>query len=797
MQPRTLSVPSTTGPCPLSIARGAALALALSSFLAGCGGGSSSGVIEGLSVADSMSVITTDPGSTPTGGITPPAQVDPSIFASTADYHTDRQNARVYDPSMDTLATVNQILCMISQTGYVDLVNEGLYKAQVDTAKCDNGSDQGSSSSDQGQSSGANAEQPQIWVAHSERASNSDDQIVEFWVPGDGDDGPPRTIWVRMTVSAGASAENPFGVFSLNFAGVPDGGTIDDAVFHGTLATLDATAGNVGFSFYENHGDVTVAQDPGHHSELVQANVTMSADQTTGMAHILRTFRENYSGTDSGIQTAEYALAFDPTNVSRAQDSNPAVCLSRTDFASQVWSYNLYDSTTGDRIELDSGFGFRTEDGAYGWMGYYGMWTPNGVTVNAGDTVTRQTFGHSDSTQYTVVKSPGKLIKNTRRTISLSLLDGERFQWWDFGPPPPPPSLGAPSPQQYLVEYHAAAFQRIATWDPMTQQYDDLPSPVVIDTSAYHYLGMYSDSLGGPVSFVDGENFIHYWSQEFVNASSDLFGIGETSVALYGYFDCLRAGILGSEAQAGNVYLPPSSDVGTPYAFSFDRETLTLLSENPVDTFTPVGLASGETYSGGPFGWGLRTGPLVTDASGFTNVQDIWQADVFYTWETGPNPWNQYASLIDGLGNAVSFDPPIQFRYTHETANDRNGDSSYDGRTFVLQYGGPGNLSGLPFHGIDLDDDGNPDRYYPVLSLVDGTLVGRTGTEYVVKATNLELTLSLDSASGACDALDTAAAALLTLPDGSDYVAPDIGPPPTIDEAPRCIEGEVLGSANN
>lgn len=765
----------------------------LVALFAACGGGGSGGAIDGLSVAGSMSVITADPGSpssaTSHGGIAPPSQVDPSSLPADSDFLTDPQHSNVYDPSMETLATVNNILCMLGQTGYADLLNEGFYKAQIDTQKCDNGSNPGSSS--EGESSGSDAEQPQIWIAHSERASNSSDEIVEFWVPGDDDNGPPKTIWVRMTVSKGTSADNPFGVFSLDFAGVPDGGTIDDALFHGTLETLDATAGSIGFSFYEIHGDVNVAPAPNEHAELVQANVLMSSDQTTGMAHIQRTWRENFSG-DSGIQTAEYALAFDPTNVSRAQDADPAVCLSRVDFDSQVWSYTLYDAVTGERVELNSGFGFQTQAGDYGWMGYYGMWTPSGVTVASGDQVTRRTFGSDDATTYTVVKAPGKLIENTRRTVQLVALEGERFDWWDFGAPV---SFGVPQPQRYLVEYATGAFTKIAQWNQNNQEYEDLQTPEAIDTQAYGFLSMYSESLNGPVSYVDGSSSITYWTRAFVNASSDVFGVGDTSVTLHGYFDCLRAGILGSEAQSGQVYLGVPVDVASPHTFVFDRETLTLLYEQPADTFTPVGLAEGETYSGGPFGWGMRTGPLVVDTGGFMSMNDIWSADVFYTWETGPNPWNEYATLVDSNGDAVVFDPPIQFRYTHSTADDRNEDPTYDGRTFVLGYGGPGNLSGLPYHGIDLDADGNPDRYYPVISLADGTLVGRTGTEYIVKATNVELTLSVDGVVGACSGLDTAAAALLPLPDGSGYTAPDIGAPPTVEDAPRCIEGEVLSTS--
>src|SRR5262249_21031871 len=153
-------------------------------------------------------------GSATSGHVQPGAVADTSAFDADCDYNTDRQQAYVYDPSMKTLALVNQILCMVSQTGYADLVNEGDYKAQVDEAKCEVGDESGSGS-EQGQSSGANAEAPNVWTVHSARTSNSADQIVEFWIP-DTDEGD-TTIWVRMTVKAGASADNPFGVFALSF----------------------------------------------------------------------------------------------------------------------------------------------------------------------------------------------------------------------------------------------------------------------------------------------------------------------------------------------------------------------------------------------------------------------------------------------------------------------------------------------------------------------------------------------------------------------------------------------------
>lgn len=763
-----------------------------SALLAACGAGGStdSGAVEGLSVAEQMSVITADSGvlaGPASGGVAPGAQADTSGFPIGCDYATDPQRANVYDPSMDTLRTVNMILCLVAQTGYADLVNQGDYKAQIDTVKCNDGGDGGSAGSEQGQSSGANAAAPEVWTLHSERASNGSDQIVEFWVPeGDGESNPGAKIWVRMVVSEGASPSNPFGVFTLNFAGVPEGGTIDDAFMRGTLATLDVLDGFIGFSFYEEHGDIGVAQAPGEHAEITQANVNMFADQSNGVAHIRRRERSNFGGGDSGVQDTTYRIAFDMDDVLRGKDADPPTCLSRTEFDTRVWRYGLYDAVTGARIERNSGFGFRTSDGGYGWIGYYGMWTPSGVDVNDGDVVTRNVFGQSAADAYSVVKAPGKLVKNVKRTLDLAELEGEQFNWWDFGTPGQPPQG---PPVQYRIEYDSGVFSRVAVWNENAHEFDDLQPGVVIDDAAYGYLGMYSDGLNGPVSFVHGNAYVTYWEQSFVNGSSDAFG-GADELTLYGWFNCLRSGITGAEASAGDVYSAPSFDPATPYAFRFEKDTLTLHAFDGVTVGDAIGLADGETYQGGPFGWGLRAGPLVPSTTGIVDVNDVWNADVFYTYETGPNPWNQYASLVDANGQAVSFDPPLQFRYTHASSNDRNEDPTFDGRNFVLAYDGPGELHGFPFVGVDLDGDGNPDRFYPELSLLDGTLVGPTGTEYVVKALEMEQTLSFDPTG--CGALDIQSVDSLPLPDGSGFEAPDIGPEPAVTDPPRVIEGDVL-----
>lgn len=767
-----------------------ALTCSLLAFVAGCSGGSSGGSILGLSVAEQMSVVTVDEDDIPVV-IAPATEGDAPTFPAGADYNTDTSSSHVYDSSMETLSTVNEILCMLTQTAYADMVNLGVYNAQIDEAKCQQGSSSGSSSSETGQSSGTQAEAPSIWIVDSSRASSDSDQIVDFWVTQQADDSKPAgAIWGHMVISEGSSSDNPFGVFELNFAMVPTGLAIDDAVFTGTLRTLDVLDGFMGFSFFMSKGDLNVVHAPNEHSQIVQANVNMFADQTQGVAYIAKQERANFPpGGDTGITSQSYRIAFDLNNMLRAKDSDPSVCLSRTTFDTRVWRYNLYyadGDNAGARVERNSGFGFQTEGGDYGWIGYYGMWVPPGVTLESGDTVTRHVFGDDAATPYTVIKSPGKLIKNTRNTLALAELDGESFEWWDYGTPGVPPS-GPPA--NYRVEYASPFFVKVAIFDDASHSFIDLSSPEIIDTAAYGFLGMWSQSLGGSVSYIDGDDSITYYAQEFINGSSDLFGVLD-AVDLYGYRECLDAGLTGAEAEAGTVYLPASMDVMAPYHYVFSKADLTLYYDTDgLGTLVAAGLAPGEAPTSGPFSWGMRSGPMVPSTAGFVDVNDVWAQDVFYVYETGHNPWNQYAALVDALNVAVSFDPPLQFTYTHATASDVNGDATFDGKKYFLNYNGPGDLFGIPHEEIDTDGDGMPDRFYPVFSILDGVLMGPNDIEYVIRGIEREMTLSEDV--GACGALSIDTVDQLPLPSASDYTPPDIGPPPIVDEAPQVIEGAL------
>ena len=756
----------------------------------GGGGGGTTGTVNGIAGPEQVSVVSADTTELGGGGATNGGSVAPESGAwsppANSAYVNDDAHIFIFDPSMENLETINSILCETSQTAYSEMVNEGPYLAQITLGECETGGNQDSGASDSGQSSGG-GNQIDLFTVDCTRSSNSGAQLVQFWVPEEGRDGEPAaTIHAEMTLTEAASLADPFGQFQLNFAGVPDaGGDILDPSMWGVLETLDSTDSSIGFNFYSSQGNVNVAPGNGEFAHLAQVAVIMDETQESGAARIRVRERHNFPPDgDSGIKEGEWVLAFDSTHIKRKLDNEATVTLSRTDYNTNVWRYNLYHHSgpnEGERVELSSGFGFRTEDDDYGWIGYHGMWVPDDVTVDSGDTIYRDSFGDEAVESYTLVQAPGKLIKNTKSTMLLTELSGQNFRWWDFN-----------ENSDYLLEYSTGAWWRLATWDNESHSWTDItPVELDVNTEAGGWLGMWSDTLGGRVNFVLGDTFITYFAESIVNASDDIFTGSNGTVPLFGYFQCLDAELTATEVESGAIFLNDSMNVQTPHEYLFDSSDLTLYWDD-VGTLRQVGLATGQVPTTGPNMWGMHSGPLVTSTETLTEVWDIWDVDTFYAYETGHNDWNRYSAVIDEDEDMVVFDPPLQFLYTHDQTSDRNDDNSFDGQNFFFEYGGNGNLHGIPHDGFDIDGDNEPDRWYPRFSIEDGVFMGPTGSEYVVRAMEMEQTLQADP--GGAPTLSLNAGNSLTLPDGSNYTTPTNGAQPAVTDPPAVIDGTVQGT---
>src|SRR6185436_5582336 len=174
---------------------------------------------------------------------------------------------------------------------------------------------------------------------------------------------------------------------------------------------------------------------------------------------------------------------------------------------------------------------------------------------------------------------------------------GQTFQWWYFDP--------TNGPASYVVEYDVLTteWQKIGTQQPGSPTVDPIEPPQVIDTAALGFLNMWSQSLGGPTSFVDGDAFVTYYAQQFVDGSDPVFAGGDLD--LFGLVQCLRPDITGAEAEGGDVFLAEAPDVASAYSFVFSREDLTLYLDGG-SGLERVGLAPGEAPHSGPFTWGMR-----------------------------------------------------------------------------------------------------------------------------------------------------------------------------------------------
>lgn len=730
--------------------------------LAACSSGdSTTEAIQGLTAPEGVELVEPDTTNVATGGSGLPNAGN--AFPANSAYNTDVAKVRLYDKAFEAVDTANGILCEVGMTRFWEFTNLGPYIAQVDPSLCGNGGDGG-------QGDGQEL-LLHMFTLDVTRASNEVPQETNLWLPLN-ENTPTVTINAEIEVESGPTGTDRYGDFSLVYAGVPDGGTVANPAMFGVLTS---DAGENGFRFLEGAGDTTVpATNPGDRAFLLQAAVVDNGDGT-GAALIRQTTRFNNGGGDSGAQVTNWRIVYDQTHIKKQQDSGPEVVLSRNNYRDNVYSYNLYHNqgqNLGERVTVDSGISVRFTGGENGWVGFYGAWAEFPESFDNGDVVT-----DTDDNQYTVVQAPGRLLRYQEETLSLAQITDQPFEWWDGG-------------TRYRVAYSGVEWQRLAQWNDGTSQWDAITPPTMIDVAGIGgFLGMWSQSLG-PVSYIDGAAGIDYFQRDVLLGNDAIFANG--AVEFFATIQGLRSAIDLTQANNGDIYLPTVAP-GSAHRYVLDPANMTLMHDVNGDgsVMTPAGLAANVEPNSGPNQWGMQSGRMVGTAAigGMTNADDIWQESTFYVYETGHNDWNQLVALVDGQSNYLSFDRPLEFLYTHATANDINGDATFDGYQSLMTYNGPGRMWGIPGEETDADGDGTIDQWFPSYSIADGTTMGPTGGEYILRAIGVDQTLTVDPGAGGTLTLTDADA--LTIPSISLYVTPQIGTQPDVTDPPAVIDGVI------
>jgi hypothetical protein len=267
----------------------------------------------------------------------------------------------------------------------------------------------------------------------------------------------------------------------------------------------------------------------------------------------------------------------------------------------------------------------------------------------------------------------------------------------------------------------------------------------------------------------------------------------------------------------GNMMSGPST-TPTDYSFSATASgngmTLMLGSNPAILTATNAGQQ-----------FGIQSGPLFdpdilnqTDpATGKPYLQCDWmnqqgtydvcswkawnELPVFYTWETGPNNWNQFIGVKDSNGTFVIFDTPLMVKYVG--IGDPYGTP---GATYMLQYGGSGQLQGIPGKCVDMNTGADadcstsqnsntirwvPQFTIPTLTNDQPTTVTDGTNTYLVKP--LQVEQRMKASPGQCLALATTDFSSYMLPDISIWTDPVVanGTEPNVTAAPAVIGGVV------
>lgn len=812
--------------------------------LAGCGGGGSSSssstgdgdTVTGLTMPTKLSVVTAaEDTSSKLAGIAGGTIADTSGYAADADYNTVETHTWVYDPSMDSLSIVNEILCYVQQTGAKEMVNQGAYVALVNEDKCmegENGSGASSGGAQASTSSSTEATSYARWVIESTRESNTAPQEVKIWIPGSTTAEHPMEdphILVEITINEGVSDDKPFGSFVLNFVGVRLGSELDSSlvsdqyypIMKGTLKTVDDPVenpdGKPQFKFINLGGAAMGGAMTDAPFSMTQAsNVIM--DDATGTAgealtYTAEEFDEDGDGTIDWSKEGDFKVAFNDNYFLRGKDTvgddtySDQVCTSRTDFTTQTWRYNLYNLEDGSLKKLNSGFPFTYTDAStseqrYGHVGYWGIWTEDELAVTDldGQTITKETFGDTTTPEeYTVSVGGGKLWKRTREASTYAEMAGVALNWWG-DPDDPNCEFGCTSQGDYRATVVGGNLMvtHSITWGDNGPVLTDIADVNITPTTTGEQRWMWADNLGGSVVF--NTDTVVFYKEEVVSPSDIT-----DPITVFCYERCLKGGLDGTTVSGSNedVLYNVLWNNGTQeasYTITTDTNGNIVLQDAAnsnaevslaTTTFDSTFLTAFPWYE-----WGAQSGEMVTTPVDPANWYTVFEAAETYRWETGPTDWSLQVVVKDSNGDVVPFDPPLQMTYTYAAGDDPNGDNFVDGTPFLLEYGGPGQLWGFPWEQSDPNCDPETEdcRWISALTLRNGVQLDANGSgSYVVKAIESEQNMVPLADTSECTtaglSLDFADLSLPTTVD--EDVTITMADKPTVTDAPAVIEGEV------
>lgn len=705
-------------------------------------------------------------------------------ISSTAPYVTDPQNLHVQDETSDGIANLNMVLCVVGAMDPGEMVNAGPYIALIDMNKCQ---------SNGGGSSGVtNYATATVDVT---RADNSSPMIGKVWLSFTSDGGVAN-VYAYLSATQSPSGTSPYGVFRLDYIGMKGG----QAGFNGFVDAQPTSISQYETGSNSNNSAMTLnATSTNSGSGTIQANGGSSID----FAYNASYFRRSDGAND---------LCFD-----RAK-ANAGV---------SVWQYGTYSAVDGSRVDLaHPGFPILATYQNASYYGFAGYWGVNfqGLDLNSipdaqpipGLTITDQR--PNNSTSYTFSKVGGRLTKWTQQATTLHSLDGIPIM---VGTDLTGQTTGNPAVtgfQQWQIQWSSATQAFTVTGSQQCGNNGCVVTTIspaaTVNAGSFNLMPIsgWANSYGGSINIPptgtahqDGDA-VNYYEQATVVP-------GTAALGLYCLNQCPTAAALAA-FQNGNGQSTPygngtaqqwfSAPAANTVVYGFDAGGLEDLSGG-----APVALVleqSAAFSSSSQFGNGINSGRLFDVPLSNANcpagtpsgtVCEPANPSVYYSWQTGPNQWNQ-SLWLSSNGNVVPFDAPQNVAYTVPSGA---AYGAYSGLPILLQFDGFGNLQGIPGYCVDpvsnstVDCSSQNARYVPLFSIPDGTtLTLPSSAQIIVKALNGEYRLKNLGASAA-----TACASMALTPTAppnggthdpsnssdSEY----LGTQPVVSGAPKVIDG--------
>lgn len=701
---------------------------------------------------------------------------------STAPYYTDPQNEYVQDDTSQGISSLNMVLCVIGSMDPGDMVNAGPYLALVDINRCQNKG--GGSAAAAGATNYANA------VVNVTRASNSDPMIAKVWLSMT-DQGNALNVYAYLSATQSPAAAPPYGVFRMDYIGRKNG--------------------QVGFNGYiDSQPGVINFLETGASS----SNTALAMTATSGAAG---------SGTmNVGGGSSNFNFAYNASYFRRSDGTNDE-CFDRSKANAQVsvWQYGTYNANDGTRVDMaHPGFPVQASYAGstyYGFANYWGinfqgLAIPDGQPV-AGLTVADQRPGNTNT--YALNKVGGKLTRWAQQSTTLASLDGIPFSSGSDLTNLTTGNSSVTGWNNWVMQWNAgsASFTVVGIQNCGNNGcvVSTISPPATVNAAAFNSIPIsgWANSYGGSINIPPtgsphaSGDAVYYYSQSTVIP-------GTASLTLYCLSQCPTGSALtafSNQTQAA----PFGNGTGTQWFSapgSANTVTYTFGSAGLMDGSSPVILELASQYpSGSQYSQnGIQTGtlfdtPLVSCPSGYPagSVCSPANPATYYTWQTGPQQWNQSLWLTAG-GAVVPFDPPQNIAYTVPSGA---AYGSYAGLPILLQFNGFGNLYGVPGYCVSPVDNSTVDcstpnsRYVAMFSIPDGSLMTlpSPSTPLIVKALNGEIRLrNLGSGAAQCSSM---ALTPLTLPSGGTHDPSSssdseyLGTMPTVTAAPKVIDGVV------